>query len=74
MEGRICDGRLAKFLIVRLSSGISANILDFSLPQKHVLKAMPVANQPARMVALKSKLDWATRMRGGLRRENAPVV
>jgi hypothetical protein len=25
---------------VRLSSGISANILDFGIPQKHVLKVM----------------------------------
>jgi hypothetical protein len=28
---------------VRLSSGISANILDFRLPQKHVLGTMPAA-------------------------------
>jgi len=28
----------ANLLTVRLSSGISANILDFRLPQKHVLK------------------------------------
>ena len=26
---------------VRLSSGISANILDFGIPQKHVLTEMP---------------------------------
>jgi len=31
---------------VRLSSGISANILDFRLPQKHVLRAM-LAGRPA---------------------------
>src|ERR1700675_506214 len=30
-----------EFATVRLSSGISANILDFRLPQKHVLRAMP---------------------------------
>lgn len=41
--GLICrayDGRLANVLTVRLSSGISANILDFGAPQKHVLKGM----------------------------------
>src|SRR5579862_8824570 len=36
---RACDGRLANVLTVRLSSGISAMILDFSPPQKHVLTA-----------------------------------
>src|ERR1700686_5361526 len=30
-----------EFATVRLSSGISANILDFRLPQKHVLGTMP---------------------------------
>ncbi len=29
-----------ELLTVRLSSGISANILDFCFPQKHVLKDM----------------------------------
>ena len=30
----------AKWTTVRLSSGISANILDFGIPQKHVLTDM----------------------------------
>ena len=30
----------ANWTTVRLSSGISANILDFGIPQKHVLKGM----------------------------------
>ena len=34
------DGR--ELSTVRLSSGISANILDFRLPQKHVLWTVPV--------------------------------
>src|ERR1700675_383072 len=36
----------ANLLTVRLSSGISANILDFRLPQKHVLRAVPAAGRP----------------------------
>src|ERR1700694_3771682 len=31
-------GERREFATVRLSSGISANILDFGLPQKHVLR------------------------------------
>src|ERR1700726_2329448 len=31
------SGEAANLLTVRLSSGISANILDFRVPQKHVL-------------------------------------
>jgi len=31
---------VANWNTVRLSSGISANILDFGIPQKHVLKGM----------------------------------
>jgi hypothetical protein len=36
-QGRSDGGRAANLLTVRLSSGISANILDFRVPQKHVL-------------------------------------
>jgi hypothetical protein len=36
---RVQGGRLANVLTIRLSSGISATILDFGLPQKHVLTA-----------------------------------
>ena len=31
----------ANWTTVRLSSGISANILDFGIPQKHVLWGLP---------------------------------
>jgi hypothetical protein len=54
LKSRVCDGRLANILIVRLSSGISANILDFSPPQKHVLGAMPVESPAAKLVVMKS--------------------
>ena len=35
----MADGA-ANLTTVRLSSGISANILDFGIPQKHVLNGM----------------------------------
>jgi hypothetical protein len=46
----------ANLTTVRLSSGISANILDFGIPQKHVLSGMtamdtggkPLKGQPCR--------------------------
>src|SRR3954462_397644 len=38
--------RPANLSTVRLSSGISANILDFAIPQKHVLGACGCGNPP----------------------------
>jgi hypothetical protein len=41
----------ANLTTVRLSSGISANILDFGIPQKHVLSdmmAMDTGGKPLR--------------------------
>jgi hypothetical protein len=32
----------ANWITVQLSSGISTNILDFAIPQKHVLRAQPM--------------------------------
>ncbi len=43
--------RAANLLTVRLSSGISANILDFRIPQKHVLRVMPAWKPAAGVVA-----------------------
>ena len=54
MERQLSDGRLAGFLIVQLSSGISANILDFSPPQKHVLRATRVGKPAAKLALAKS--------------------
>src|SRR5207253_7404371 len=45
----------ANLSTVRLSSGISANILDFRLPQKHVLQAMPAWKPAARRVVVKAR-------------------
>jgi hypothetical protein len=39
-------GEAANLLTVRLSSGISANILDFRVPQKHVLGSCWRGNRP----------------------------
>jgi hypothetical protein len=36
-QERTSANKAADLLTVRLSSGISANILDFGIPQKHVL-------------------------------------
>src|SRR5436190_20637869 len=38
--------RPVNWTTVRLSSGISANILDFTIPQKHVLRACGCGNRP----------------------------
>jgi hypothetical protein len=48
------SGKTANLLTVRLSSGISANILDFRVPQKHVLTEMPAWRPTARLVVVKS--------------------
>jgi len=34
----------ANWTTVRLSSGICANILDFGIPQKHVLRDLPATD------------------------------
>jgi hypothetical protein len=40
------DGDSMNWSTVRLSSGISANILDFRIPQKHVVGDMPTGAGP----------------------------
>src|SRR3954470_16134689 len=45
----------ANLSTVRLSSGISANILDFRLPQKHVLGIMPGRIPAAKRVVVKAR-------------------
>src|SRR5487761_2123391 len=65
------ERRAANLVTVRLSSGISANILDFRAPQKHVLKDMPTWNPAARPVGGEVQAYQASKAR---RDRGAPEV